>query len=551
MKRIVMIGDVGWSRFYHLGDEAMTELAIDALRERTDIEITLIAGEPDYAQQMYGVDAIKRIGFKRDRPPNIARMKQVLAHVESDGARGSLKPDDPALAVIEAVRRSDAVLIAGGGNLNSMFAHHIFERATLAKIARAFGKPYALTSQTLGPLIYDEDKEIVHDLLAEASFIGTRESFTTDLAAESGGSAATIRRQVDDAFSLKAREEDRDAVADLTAEPFILASFAEKASTPMFSDADYHSRLAELCRRMAEETGLRVLLVPHGGALPPAEATRDQLTDAKIARASGHGRVVPARMLTARQLIALTEQAELVIGTRYHAAIFAGAAGVPFVSLAPNLYSSIRMRGAAENVGMEDYVLPLDSVDDIVATAVGAVAERSALTERLRPQSQHRRAEHRQWWDFVVGTLLGKQPRYGNEEHPAVTGAAGADPVASGADAADPVAPGFFHAEVIENPFVENIDVVRERRKAVEDYGLVMALKDRKAARAKSEATEAKSQVQQLRTELERAQQRNEERESDPAVKAARRVERTGRRAAAFARKSYKRLASLRGEGRY
>lgn len=548
MKRIVMIGDVGWSSFYHLGDEAMTELAIDALRERTDIEITLIAGEPDYAQQMYGVDAIKRIGFKRDRPPNIARTKQVLDHVKGGGVSGSLKPDDPALAVIEAVRRSDAVLIAGGGNLNSMFAHHIFERATLAKIARALGKPYALTSQTLGPLIYGEDREIVHDLLAEAAFIGTRESFTTDLAAELGGSAATIRRQVDDAFSLTACEEDRAAVADLTAEPFILASFAEKASTPMFTDGDYHGRLAELSRRLAEETGLRVLLVPHGGALPPAEATRDQLTDAKIARSSGHGRVVPTRMLTARQLIALTEQAELVIGTRYHAAIFAGAASIPFVSLAPNLYSSIRMRGAAENVGMEDFVLPLDSVDDIVATAVGAVEERSVLTERLRPQSQRRRAEHRQWWDFVVGSLLGLRSRGGNAETsvaPGVNaedlvgpGAEAADPVATSAEAADPVAPGFFHAEAIENPFVENIDVVRERRKAVEDYGLVMALKDRKAARAKSDAAEAKAQLQHLRTELDRVQQHNRERESDPAVRAARRVETSGRAAAAGARRA-------------
>src|SRR5699024_7281328 len=114
----------------------------------------------------------------------------------------------------------------------------------------ALGKPYALTSQTLGPLIYDEDRDIVHDLLAEAEFVGTRESYTTHLVDDLGRGSATVRRQVDDAFSLTARDEDRSAVSDLTERPFILASFAEKASTPMFSDDEYHARLAELTRRL-------------------------------------------------------------------------------------------------------------------------------------------------------------------------------------------------------------------------------------------------------------------------------------------------------------
>ncbi|WP_210603000.1 polysaccharide pyruvyl transferase family protein [Brevibacterium oceani] len=521
MKRITMIGDVGWSRFYHLGDEAMTELAIDALRDRTDIEITLIAGEPEYAGRMYGVDAIPRIGFKRDRKPNIARMKKVLAHVEGESAGSTLAPDDPAVRIIEAVRNSDAVLVAGGGNLNSMFAHHIYERATLAKIARALGKPYALTSQTLGPLIYEEDRGLVHDLLAEAQFIGTRESYTTDIAEELSSGEATVRRQVDDAFSLTASDDDRAAVSDLAAEPFILASFAEKASTPMISDTDYHARLAELTRRVADDTGLRVLLVPHGGALPPADQTRDQLTDITIAEASGNDNVVPTRMLTARQLVALTEQAAAVIGTRYHAAIFAGAAAVPFISLAPNLYSSIRMRGAAENVGMENYVLPLDSVDDIVATAVGVISDRDSLAAALRGQSTRRREEHQEWWNFLVAKTLGE--------------------TASTAEA-----PGFFHAAEIPNPYVADIDVVRERLNAVQDYGLVMALKDRKLAQAKAEVTDAKAELKRLQSELDRARQSREQTESEPAVRAARRVEDTGRRAAALARKSYRHLASLR-----
>lgn len=509
MKRITMIGDIGWSRFYHLGDEAMTELAIEALRARTDVEITLIAGEPDYAGQMYGVDAISRIGFKRDRPPNIRRMRSILDHLESDGKRGGLAPTDSVLRVIDAVRESDAVLIAGGGNLNSMFAHHIYERATLAKIARHFDKPYALTSQTLGPLIYDEDREVVHELLSEAEFVGTRESYTTQLAEELGSGEATIRRQVDDAFSLTARDEDRAAIADLATKPFVLASFAEKASSPMISDDDYRLKAAEISRRIAEETGLDVLLVPHGGALPPAEPTRDQLNDVRIAAAADNDSVIPTRMLTARQLIALTERAELVIGTRYHAAIFAGAAAVPFISLAPNLYSSIRMRGAAENVGMEDFVLPLDSADDIVNTAVGVARNRELMQSELRSQSTQRRDEHRRWWDFVVTRMIG-------------TG----DGVNSASERTE--SPGFFEADRVPNEFVANIEVSRERLNAVQDYGLVMAVKDRRAAVARAEANRLKTQLERSRAELDEAEKRREQEENELAHRVARGAQKVG-----------------------
>ncbi|MCI4012449.1 polysaccharide pyruvyl transferase family protein [Brevibacterium sp. ZH18] len=522
MKRILMIGDIGWSRFYHLGDEAMTEFALDALHARADVEVTLIAGEPEHAGEMYGVSAISRIGFRRNRPPNIVRMTNVLRYAETGGSEGGLDPEDPAIGVIEAVKNADAVLIAGGGNLNSMFAHHIYERATVAKLATMFGKPYALTSQTLGPLIYDEDRPLVHDLLAGAEFVGTRESYTTKLAGDLGAGDAAIRRQVDDAFSLAARDEDRAAVADLVSEPFILASFAEKASSPMISDKQYHSRLVELCTRLVDETGLRVLLVPHGGALPPEEETRDQITNAQIASATGTEAVQPVRMLTARELIALTERAEFVIGTRYHAGIFAGAAAVPFISLSPNLYSAIRMRGAAENVGMTDFVLPLDSVDDIVATAVGVARDRDALQEVLRSQAEARLAEHREWWDFVVANTIGLR----EDLQP------GADVRQSG-EAADRQSPGFFHAEEHPNSYIANIALSRERLSALADYGLVLAKKDRRLALAREEAAVATRRLEVLERRSDRQANSRVFRAARAAQKVSRRVRLTARGAIA------------------
>lgn len=508
MKRITMIGDVGWSRFYHLGDEAMTEFAIDALRDRSDIEITLIAGEPDYAGEMYGVEAIPRIGFKRDREPNIARMKRILEFAETDGRSGTLSANDPAVTVISSVRDSDAVLIAGGGNLNSMFAHHIYERVTLGRLAKLFGKPYALTSQTLGPLIYDEDRKLVYEFLADAEFVGSRESYTTQFAKDVGGKRAVVRRQVDDAFSLKARDEDRRAVADLVQQPFVLASFAEKASSPVLSDKSYHSKLIEITRRLYDETGLDVLLVPHGGGLPPAAPTRDQHTNEQIVGEVGRDGVTATRMLTSRELIALTEQAEFVIGTRYHAGIFAGAAAVPFISLVPNLYSSIRMRGAAENVGMEQFVLPVESVDDIVQTGVGVAKNRHELQRSLTESCARRRAEHEEWWDFVVAHTIGD----GSGEKPS---------------ASSVPAPGFFHAEELANRFDSAPSANRARLAAIEEYGLLLAKRDRQLAVARKQAKVATEA-------LEFSNARHERQDNMLSVRAARSVRgwqrRVGRR---------------------
>ncbi|MGO0605070.1 polysaccharide pyruvyl transferase family protein [Brevibacterium linens] len=498
MKRITMIGDVGWSRFYHLGDEAMTELAIEALQRRGDISITLIAGQPQHASEMYGVDAISRIGFKRDREPNITRMERILEFAESEGRSRTLTPNDPARTVIETVRDSDAVLIAGGGNLNSMFAHHIYERVTLGRLAKLFKRPYALTSQTLGPLIYDEDRKLVYEFLADAEFVGSRESYTTTFAKQVGGKRAVVRRQVDDAFSLTAQDEDREAVDDLTAEPFILASYAEKASSPVLADSAYHAHLVDITRRLADETGLKVLLVPHAGGLPPALPTRDQLTNDQIAGEVGRESVTSTRMLTARELIALTEKAEFVVGTRYHAGIFAGAAAVPFISLVPNLYSSIRMRGAAENVGMEQFVLPVDSVDDVVATGVGVAKNRAEFHAALTDSSARRRAEHDDWWDFVVAHTVGD----GSGETPS---------------ASSVPAPDFFHADEVENRFDSAAAANRARLSAIEEFGLLLAKRDRQLAVARKQAKDAAAA-------LEVSNARHERQDGMLAVKAARKV---------------------------
>lgn len=485
---LVLIGDVGWQRLYHLGDEAMTEYAIDALRARGVERISLIAGDPAHAAQMYEVETLPRLGHQvRRRRGNRQRQDAVLAHLAGER---SLPADDPALAVIDAVRQCDGVLICGGGNLNSMYDLHIFERSTLAKIATALGKPYALSSQTLGPLIYESDRPLMSELVAGAVVVGARESFTHALASDLGGPAAQVRSQMDDAYSLGARAGDRTAVADLVGEPFVIASFAQHPASPALELPAYRDMVAQVCRQVAERTRRRVLLVPHAGALAGQEPVQDQLANQEVVTLADHVKVEATRTLTSRQLVALTEAADLVVGSRYHAGIMAARAATPYLAAVPNLYSSVRMRGAARNMGMESFVLPFDhDPAPVIETAVALLddpLEHDRVAEHMRSVAALRSAEHADWWDALLAA-------FGPERTPAN-------------------AP-FAEVPVLENRAV-SAEVSATSLDAIERYGMAYAV----AKRAKDD------RIAELRDESRALKRRAKRAEGDLAALTAERA---------------------------
>src|SRR4051812_36952199 len=156
--RGIVVGDVGWPNLYHLGDEAMTEYAIDALRERGVDDITVVSADVATGEKTFGTAAVPRVNF-RGRS-GLAWREERLEKIERamQGDRAALPADDPAREVMAAVEGADAVLIAGGGNISSSFPAQLFERAAMGRIAEHYGKPFALTSQTFGPLFKSADE---------------------------------------------------------------------------------------------------------------------------------------------------------------------------------------------------------------------------------------------------------------------------------------------------------------------------------------------------------------------------------------------------------
>ena len=79
--RIVLLADVGGPDGYHAGDEAMLDAAIEALRQRGAVDITVISWSPNDTASRYGVKAVPPIGFAVAGPHGEARRDERLAAV--------------------------------------------------------------------------------------------------------------------------------------------------------------------------------------------------------------------------------------------------------------------------------------------------------------------------------------------------------------------------------------------------------------------------------------------------------------------------------------
>jgi polysaccharide pyruvyl transferase WcaK-like protein len=423
--RIVTIGDVGvLDGMVHIGDEAMFHEATVQLRAR-GATITGVSSNPAETAERYGVDAVPAIGFHPavtgGRLGQRERRARVLSAI--DGGAGHLPQDDPAWQVIEAVREADGVLVAGGGNMASLWPLHVYERNTLGLIARRFGKPLVVSGQTIGPVLEGEDRELVTELLDAAALVGLREGASLELVRTLGVDPATTVGTVDDASFLgfdaappvggvadAAGAAGAPDVAGTLGAAGAPAPYLAVSLSAHVGDADraaFATAVARLLDRVAGEAGLEVVFLAHWASLDPAEERGDSL----LHRAVLDQLTVPARVEPTTDSPAaarFARGAALHLTSRYHPAVFAVAGGVPTVGLAVDDYTTIKLTGALGNFGQTSVVSAeqlLAGEADAVARAAwaGRDAARSAWAERL----DGTRAASAAWWDRVAGALRG------------------------------------------------------------------------------------------------------------------------------------------------
>ncbi|GAA0963981.1 polysaccharide pyruvyl transferase family protein [Frigoribacterium faeni] len=418
--RIVTIGDVGVvDDMIHIGDEAMFDEFAAQLRAR-GASITGVSSSPAETAARYGIDAVPTLDFSPattgGRDGQRERRRRVLA--AADGDRSALPDSDRAWRVIDAVRAADAVAVAGGGNMASLWPMHVYERATLGALARRAGKPYVVTGQTIGPVLEGEDRDLVAELLSGAELVGLREGASFELVRGLGVPESLLTATIDDAsfvglgsdsdFGTSSDSGPDTGSADAAPLPYCAVSLSAHVG-----DADrgrFAESVARLLDRIVDETGLEIVFLAHWASLRPGDERGDSLLHrAVIEQMTRPARVEPTTDTPAAARLA--RGAALHLTSRYHPAVFAVAGGVPTVGIAVDDYTTVKLTGALGNFGQSSVVSSAELLDgSAAAVALDAWAARADVHRAWEARVGSARTASAAWWDRVASTLGALRP---------------------------------------------------------------------------------------------------------------------------------------------
>lgn len=435
--RVLVIGDIG-QHTYHVGDEAMTIASAQALSEG-GAAVTLMTRDVGHSARYIGAavnhEAViheaahheagapyEYLPFllfpwaPAERELTLAALECILVELHADRERPSVTelvalPQVQALPEVlhpleqtvermvefaDAIAAMDAVVVSGGGNLNSRFGWLLYERASVALVAEYAGVPLFVTGQSLGPVLNPEDAQVLERMLRTARSVTVRES----------SSLAWCRER-----DIDARLSVDDATDYPVASPARTLHYAEGISASQaLNELPEHyvcvtvnectdqqaQQIARLLDGMWREHGYAPVFLSHYGD-PQDPASGDIQAHQRIAeRLSPSTPATLLPILHADQSITVHRAAAFTLTSRYHPAVFSAAAGIPVLALIPDAFTQMRVGGALNLYGLGEFTLPLGmlagGVPELMVTAalrhaaVASDARRTELLEALRAE---------------------------------------------------------------------------------------------------------------------------------------------------------------------
>lgn len=408
--RVAVLCDIG-QETYHVGDEAIAHGTVHQLTAR-GVDVMLLTRDVEDTRRRFGdrVACTRTLLFPWlpvDRQRYLGEIKDVCA-----GRRDALPAHDQVFALIEALRGVDAVLIGGGGNLNSSYGWLLYERAAVAWIGRSLGKPVMVSGQTLGPELSPPDRRVLAELLNGCVAVGLREETSLRLASELCPDHPGLSGCYDDATVLP----DVLPQGDDAPSGGLMVTLA--AGCGPFNAEECAEPFARALDRLASEAG-HVTLVPHmaraGMDAEPAELVGGDVWMHRMVAEAMASPVTELPLLGALEAATITRNADVVLSTRYHPAIFVMAGGAATIPVTVDHYSAVRIGGALRTWGLDAQPLPIEAVYAAgvhparLETLARWFEQSWGTAERQRAALQARReqvlAHVDAWWDFVVAVL--------------------------------------------------------------------------------------------------------------------------------------------------
>ena len=428
--RVLVIGDIG-QHTYHVGDEAMTIASAQALSEG-GAAVTLMTRDVGHSARYIGAAVNHEAGAPYEYLPfflfpwapaerelTLAALECVLTQLHADRERPSTSelvalPQVQALPEVlhplaqtvermvefaDAIAAMDAVVVSGGGNLNSRYGWLLYERAAAVRAAEHAGVPVYVTGQSLGPVLNPEDAQVLERMLRTARSVTVREHSSLAWCRERGIDA---RLSVDDATDY------------LPASPARTLHYAEGVSAGQALDElperyvcvtvngctdQQAQQIARLLDGMWREHGYAPVFLSHFGDPQNPESGDIQVHQRIAEQLSPSTPAALLPILHADQSITVHCGAAFTLTSRYHPAVFSAAAGIPVLALVPDAFTQMRVGGALRQYGLGEFTLPLGmlagGVPELMVAAalrhaaVASDARRTELLEVLRAERSY------------------------------------------------------------------------------------------------------------------------------------------------------------------
>lgn len=424
--RVLVVGDIG-QHTYHVGDEAMTIASAQALAEG-GTEVTLMTRDERHSARYLNAprgaegDGYSYLPFflfpwaPAERELTLAALECVLAQLHADRERPSIAelvalPQVQALPEVlhpleqtvehmvgfaDSIATMDAVVISGGGNLNSRFGWLLYERAAVTLATEYAGVPLFVTGQSLGPVLNLHDAQVLERMLRTARSVTVREHSSLAWCRERGIDA---RLSVDDATDYLAASPARTLhYAEGVSAGQALDELPERYVCVTVNECTEQQgqQIARLLDSMWREHGYAPVFLSHFGDPQNPESGDIQVHQRIAERLSPSTPATLLPILHADQSVTVHRAAAFTLTSRYHPAVFSAAAGIPVLALVPDAFTQMRAGGALSLYGLGEFALPLGmlagGVPELMVAAalrhaaVASDARRAELLEVLRTE---------------------------------------------------------------------------------------------------------------------------------------------------------------------
>ena len=430
--RVLVIGDIG-QHTYHVGDEAMTIASAEALSEG-GAAVTLMTRDVGHSARYIGA-AVNHEAAQHEagapyeylpfflfpwapaeRELTLAALECVLTELHADRERPSVTelvalPQVQALPEVlhplaqtvermvefaDAIATMDALVVSGGGNLNSRYGWLLYERAAAVRAAEHAGVPVYVTGQSLGPVLSPEDAQVLERMLRTARSVTVREHSSLAWCRERGIDA---RLSVDDATDYLAASPARTLhYAEGVSAGQALDELPERYVCVTVNECTEQQaqQIARLLDGMWREHGYAPVFLSHFGDPQNPESGDIQVHQRIAEQLSPSTPATLLPILHADQSVTVHRGAAFTLTSRYHPAVFSAAAGIPVLALVPDAFTQMRAGGALSLYGLGEFTLPLGmlagGVPELMVAAalrhaaVASDARRTELLEALQAE---------------------------------------------------------------------------------------------------------------------------------------------------------------------